>query len=905
MNNNNAQSGTMNPSFPLQVTDIETPESNDQTVPQTAAPPEKPQPTPQTQQTQPQGQTLQAQQQQQQGQKQPDLSKAPQQAPVGPIAPPKPPQVQRANILNEVAETLAGGPRFSYSVDEYGNMQRTRVPVSNAHLALAIAMEAIGGGITGAANGQGPNGVARGTAAAFNQQRQQTIQQNQQQQQLAKEDFTRRAQVTEMNMRLYNNARAIGKMDEEATDKYIAQYAPIAEKLQAELPGYVRGVAKYSDFAKYNITMDSAIPFKRVPRIGNDGKQITDSKGIPQWDIDYLIIDPSFKTSGLLSDDDRKSLTEMGENWANNEMLGSVPLTGMMALNQKSRAAQWEVAKTQFNQYADTINEAKGNAANVTATTAPTLEKNINDLAEKAAEQNGVDSKYIKALIKQESDGNIKAVSPTGAKGLMQLTSGTAKEMGVTDPFNAEQNVSGGTKYFKQLMDKYKDPRLAFAAYYSGPGAIQNGKIVATDAHSAADTQKYVDSVSKNLGLQVSEAKEQEFKTPSMADYTKNHPTFPADVEKFNGALHGTDGNYGKALEHMRSSGQADAANNISAFLGGDDNIKLHDDYVTAQAQQRHQDILTKAAEEKVEFKQKQDEAVQQKKEDMINSLLQAKIPDNLLKMNDRDAVTTLQNAGVTLPPDALIDAKAIANYKSPLNIASNKRWFKDAKMDQGELLSIVHMFNPSYDTKNFDSIRAENMPNSPQRKTVESAAQLANHLDTMLQVVNSQAPDKSTIPMMNRLIQGLGYETGGTQLTDVQTMANIVTSELGKTLAGGFAPDKAQIDNIISTMNPANATRQMKSIIGLYIAAMHGKVAPLDDDYNQLSGASDQHLIVPKTLSRLLQSYGYDTPWDPTYKPPVPGAKAGRDAQGNIVAWKLPNGQIQKVQPQQPQPQQ
>jgi hypothetical protein len=250
----------------------------------------------------------------------------------------------------------------------------------------------------------------------------------------------------------------------------------------------------------------------------------------------------------------------------------------------------------------------------------------------------------------------------------------------------------------------------------------------------------------------------------------------------------------------------------------------------------------------------------------MIDSLLQTKIPDNALKMSDQDFVNSLKSAGVTVPSDALIDVKKIANMEAPLSIASNKRWFKDAKMDQGELLSMVDMVNPGYDTRNFDYLRAANMPNSVENKTIISAAQLANHLNTLQGIVNDQASSKTPIPAFNKMLQSVGYQTGGTQLTDVQTMANIVTSELGKTLAGGFAPDKEQIQNIIKTMNPANATKQMNQIIGLYINAMHGKIAPIDDEYNQKSGAADKHFVVPKSVTSIFQANGYDTPWDKTH---------------------------------------
>jgi hypothetical protein len=222
---------------------------------------------------------------------------------------------------------------------------------------------------------------------------------------------------------------------------------------------------------------------------------------------------------------------------------------------------------------------------------------------------------------------------------------------------------------------------------------------------------------------------------------------------------------------------------------------------------------------------------------------------------------------------------------------------------------------NPGYKAENYDAIRAVGMPNSPQRKTIESAAQLANHLNTLQDLIKNQAPDKSSIPVLNKMLQSVGYQTGGTQLTDVQAMANIVTSELGKTLAGGFAPDREQIQNIIKTMNPANATQQMQSILGLYIAAMHGKVEPLDDEFNQQSGASNKHLPVPKSLTKLLQSNGYTTPWETNgqqsqtqsnpnqnQQPVIPGQRPNETpvyVQGKVVGFTMPGKNGMRPVPQ------
>ncbi len=90
----------------------------------------------------------------------------------------------------------------------------------------------------------------------------------------------------------------------------------------------------------------------------------------------------------------------------------------------------------------------------------------------KASDTYNVDKKLIQAVIAQESYGNSQAVSKCGAKGLMQLMDGTAKELGVNNPFNAEENIMAGTKYLKGLLNKFEDKGTALAAYNAGPGNV-------------------------------------------------------------------------------------------------------------------------------------------------------------------------------------------------------------------------------------------------------------------------------------------------------------------------------------------------------------------------------------------------------------------------------------------------
>lgn len=119
----------------------------------------------------------------------------------------------------------------------------------------------------------------------------------------------------------------------------------------------------------------------------------------------------------------------------------------------------------------------------------------IEGLIDKYAEKNGLDSDFVKAVITQESGFNPNATSKCGAMGLMQLMPSTAEGLGVTNAYDAEQNIMGGTKYLKGLMDRFDNNKsLALAAYNAGPNAVKKyGGIP-----PYAETQNYVKKVLSN-----------------------------------------------------------------------------------------------------------------------------------------------------------------------------------------------------------------------------------------------------------------------------------------------------------------------------------------------------------------------------------------------------------------------
>lgn len=120
---------------------------------------------------------------------------------------------------------------------------------------------------------------------------------------------------------------------------------------------------------------------------------------------------------------------------------------------------------------------------------------NLDTVFEKASQAYGVPTALLKAVAKAESNFDPNAQSSAGAQGVMQLMPGTARSLGVSDSFDAEQNIMGGAKYLSQLLREFDgDTTLAVAAYNAGPGNVKKYDGVPP----FAETQNYVKKV---LGL--------------------------------------------------------------------------------------------------------------------------------------------------------------------------------------------------------------------------------------------------------------------------------------------------------------------------------------------------------------------------------------------------------------------
>jgi len=166
---------------------------------------------------------------------------------------------------------------------------------------------------------------------------------------------------------------------------------------------------------------------------------------------------------------------------------------GSTAMNPKSSAMD---SKALSRATRKPMQLTKPAASNSTADqTGSHEDRIIENSIHKAARRYNLPAPLLRGVIRAESNFEVKAVSRAGAQGLMQLMPGTARELGVDNPFDIEQNIDGGARYLRKMLDSFGgDIKVALAAYNAGPGAVEKygGKIPPYQ-----ETQQYINRVLK------------------------------------------------------------------------------------------------------------------------------------------------------------------------------------------------------------------------------------------------------------------------------------------------------------------------------------------------------------------------------------------------------------------------
>ena len=136
--------------------------------------------------------------------------------------------------------------------------------------------------------------------------------------------------------------------------------------------------------------------------------------------------------------------------------------------------------------------------------------ESLDDIFAEVADEYGVNLNLLKAVAKAESDFDTEAVSWCGAQGIMQLMPTTAESLGVEDPFDARQNITGGAKMLAYLLDDYNgNVSLALAAYNAGSGNVSDWISQNPDGSDELDkenipfkeTKNYVEKVNQYLKI--------------------------------------------------------------------------------------------------------------------------------------------------------------------------------------------------------------------------------------------------------------------------------------------------------------------------------------------------------------------------------------------------------------------
>ncbi len=151
------------------------------------------------------------------------------------------------------------------------------------------------------------------------------------------------------------------------------------------------------------------------------------------------------------------------------------------------------------------------------AVAAPAIQpaRDLNQVVSDAGERTRIDPDFIHSVIRAESGGNPRAVSPKGARGLMQLMPQTAAQLGVSNSFDPAANVDGGSRYLAELLEQYHgDAQKALAAYNAGPQRVQQYRGVPPYRETRAYVARVINDFNRRKGPAKKTAKKQAKPTP-------------------------------------------------------------------------------------------------------------------------------------------------------------------------------------------------------------------------------------------------------------------------------------------------------------------------------------------------------------------------------------------------------
>ncbi len=188
---------------------------------------------------------------------------------------------------------------------------------------------------------------------------------------------------------------------------------------------------------------------------------------------------------------------------SNSNAFDMVMVSLLKAISQKNKNTNnYQQQNNSYNSInnLETLNNTQNSIKIESTNKDKTINERIDSAISISSKKYGVDENLIRAIIKVESNFNPNTVSKAGAKGLMQLMPENCKDLGISDPFNIEQNIDGGTRHIKEYLDKYNgDVEMALMAYNGGPTRMaRRGVKSINDIYKMPkETQNYVPKVMK------------------------------------------------------------------------------------------------------------------------------------------------------------------------------------------------------------------------------------------------------------------------------------------------------------------------------------------------------------------------------------------------------------------------
>lgn len=801
------------------------------------------------------------------------------------------PAVQRADLLHTIAQTLAGGPRFKTSINpNTGEMVHTAVPLSKGDIGLAIAAEAIQGSLAGLGVANGPGNLGRAAAAggaATTQARQRV---DQQQNEQANADFARHTQIFETNMRLHQNALAVGRQGFDQNQKYVSQFAPLVDQLVKDHPEVIKGIVNESDLTKYNVTKDSAMPYKTVPRIDpNTGKQATNDYGEPQWDTQYAIIDPNFKSGDFLDDADKKLAADLrlpgfaDSNGKASDLPQSLPMRLSMATNIKSKLGAFNIAQGGINDYYNELNNHNSGASKSIFSMFNDTDS-LADFISKTESGGKPDARSIR----NNNPGNLIADASWRGKVDTSNLAPSQKGVGYRVYDTPEE---GRQALVRQLeLDKSRMPNATPEQYFQ--------------KYDAADAPVYAASARKTAGVEAPQPSASPHPPVDLMAAVQKDPTLLNALDKFNPMLEAAKGNYETAIGSLGKQ-DPQAAGKILGLLGGTTAVQQYD-------QKRAND------------KQASDLAVKNAAE------LDKQSQDRANKRGEQDA-------------DLETIAHAIAgdpNDPGSGDMASLKYLISQRTADRPRVYGMAKKINPNFNPQEAE-LKAktwDDFNTGPESKAIRSGNTFLDHTGAALDASNqlSRASNLGSAfqePLIKAREKYLGDAGNAAQLASFETELEPAATEFETLLSNAHALTETDKQNVARLKDPATSLAVKASTLRAMASTAAFRLKEYDNQYKRVFRTGVPGLLTSdgaNVVSKLYDENGYNKTADilkdadvggsfmgsgsgrgtpgqplsaiapktkpgtqqPQQQPQVPpGGIAGRDASGKIVGYKDAQG--------------